>query len=43
MALHGTSEPLGEANSTGCVHNGESDLLALMERAPLGTPVTISR
>ncbi len=43
MALHGTSEPLGEANSTGCVHNGESDLLALMDRAPLGTPVTISR
>lgn len=43
MALHGTSEPLGEANSTGCVHNGESDLLALIDRAPLGTPVTISR
>ena len=43
MAIHGTSEPLGEANSTGCVHSGESDLLALIERAPLGTPVTISR
>ena len=43
MALHGTSVPLGETNSTGCVHNGESDLLALMKRAPLGTPVTISR
>lgn len=43
IAIHGTSLPLGEANSTGCVHSGESDLLALIERAPLGTPVTISR
>lgn len=41
MALHGTSVPLGEANSTGCVHMGEGDLYELMDDAPLGTPVTI--
>jgi hypothetical protein len=41
MAIHGTSEPLGEANSTGCVHSGEADLQALLDKAPLGTPVTI--
>ena len=41
MALHGTSAPLGAANSTGCVHIGETDLRALMDELPLGTPVTI--
>jgi lipoprotein-anchoring transpeptidase ErfK/SrfK len=41
MAIHGTSVPLGEANSTGCVHSGEADLLALLDKAPIGTPVTI--
>jgi lipoprotein-anchoring transpeptidase ErfK/SrfK len=41
MALHGTSLPLGQANSTGCVHIGEDDLYKLMHDAPLGTPVTI--
>jgi hypothetical protein len=41
MAIHGTSAPLGEANSTGCVHSGEADLLALLDKAPIGTPVTI--
>jgi len=43
IAIHGTSEPLGEANSTGCVHSGEDDLRALIEGVPLGTPVTIRR
>ena len=41
IAIHGTSLPLGEANSNGCVHSGEADLQALLESAPLGTPVTI--
>ena len=43
MAIHGTSLPLGEANSTGCVHSSEADLRALLDAAPLGTPVTIKR
>ena len=43
IAIHGTSLPLGEANSTGCVHSGEADLKALIEGVPLGTPVTIRR
>jgi hypothetical protein len=43
MAIHGTSLPLGEANSTGCVHAGEDDLHALIESVPLGTPVIIEK
>ncbi len=43
IAIHGTSEQLGEANSTGCVHSGDGDLRALIEAVPLGTPVTIRR
>ena len=34
MAIHGTSEPLGEANSAGCVRSGEEDLWLLIDRAP---------
>ncbi len=41
MAIHGTSLPLGAANSTGCVHMGESELYELIDDAPLGTPVQI--
>lgn len=41
MAIHGTTSPLGLANSNGCVRNGESDMRFLMAKAPLGTPVTI--
>ena len=41
MAIHGTSMPLGEANSAGCVRSGEADLWKLIDRVPLGTPVTI--
>ncbi|MFN8150167.1 MAG: L,D-transpeptidase [Solirubrobacterales bacterium] len=41
MAIHGTTSPLGLANSNGCVRNGESDMRFLMAQAPLGTPVTI--
>lgn len=43
IAIHGTAEPLGEANSNGCVHSGEKDLRALIAGVPLGTPVTIRR
>lgn len=42
MAIHGTTAPLGEATSTGCVRSGEEDLRYLMSEVPLGTPVTIS-
>ena len=41
IAIHGTSLPLGQANSTGCPHSSEEDLRALIEGVPLGTPVTI--
>jgi lipoprotein-anchoring transpeptidase ErfK/SrfK len=41
IAIHGTSLPLGAANSTGCAHSGEDDLRALIDGVPLGTPVTI--
>ncbi len=41
IAIHGTSLPLGEANSTGCLHSDEADLHALIDGVPLGTPVTI--
>ena len=41
MAIHGTSEPLGTANSAGCVRAAEDDLHALIESVPLGTPVII--
>ncbi len=43
IAIHGTSEPLGAANSTGCIHSSDADLQALIEQVPLGTPVTIRR
>ena len=42
MAIHGTTAPLGLANSTGCVRTGEEDLRYLMSEVPLGTPVNIS-
>lgn len=42
MAIHGTTEALGQANSTGCVRSGEDDLRHLMATVPLGTPVTIT-
>jgi hypothetical protein len=41
IAIHGTSLPLGEANSTGCPHSAEEDLRYLIDKVPLGTPVSI--
>jgi hypothetical protein len=39
MALHGGA--VGGATSTGCVHTPDDDLRALIDSAPLGTPVAI--
>jgi lipoprotein-anchoring transpeptidase ErfK/SrfK len=43
IAIHGTNAPstIGVAASAGCVHARDSDLLVLMRRVPLGTPVFI--
>jgi lipoprotein-anchoring transpeptidase ErfK/SrfK len=42
MAIHGTTVPLGQANSTGCIHSSDEDLYALLDSAPIGTPVKIT-
>jgi hypothetical protein len=44
IAIHGTDSPstIGTAASAGCLRAGESDLQALMERVPVGTPVFIA-
>lgn len=41
MAIHGSTQPIGLANSIGCVRSAEEDLRALIDTVPLGTPVTI--
>jgi L,D-transpeptidase catalytic domain len=43
MAIHGTDAPgsIGAAASAGCLRASDSDLQALMERVPAGTPVVI--
>jgi lipoprotein-anchoring transpeptidase ErfK/SrfK len=41
MAIHGTTDVLGAANSSGCVRSGEEDLQLLVDRVPVGTPVLI--
>lgn len=41
IAIHGTSLPLGTANSNGCIQSAAADLHAVIESAPLGTPVRI--
>ena len=41
IAFHGTGGPLGVAASNGCIRSADSDVLALVETVPLGTPVTI--
>lgn len=43
MAIHGSTEEFGVANSAGCVRSAEDDLYKLIDAAPLGTPVTIKR
>lgn len=41
--IHGTpdSEPMGEPRSHGCIRMRNSDVIALFERVPVGTPVDI--
>lgn len=43
IAIHGTSRPetVGQPVSNGCLRAHEEDLRFLLERLPLGTPVTI--
>lgn len=41
IAFHGTYGPIGAALSKGCVRSANRDVSALLETAPLGTPVTI--
>jgi len=44
IAIHGTDAPgsIGTAASAGCLRAGDADLRALMQRVPVGTPVSIS-
>ncbi len=41
IAIHGTDGPLGVDASTGCIRSRDSDVRALVDTVPLGTPVTI--
>jgi L,D-transpeptidase catalytic domain len=41
IAIHGTSGPLGVAASHGCVRAADSNVNALVNKVPLGTPVFI--
>jgi hypothetical protein len=41
IAIHGTSGPLGVAESHGCVRAADADVSALVDRVPLGAPVWI--
>jgi lipoprotein-anchoring transpeptidase ErfK/SrfK len=43
LAIHGTNSPgtIGTAASAGCLRAADADLLTLVRRVPLGTPVFI--
>ena len=41
IAIHGTSGPLGEALSHGCVRAADADVRRLIREVPLGVPVVI--
>jgi lipoprotein-anchoring transpeptidase ErfK/SrfK len=41
IAIHGTSGPLGQNNSHGCVRAADRDVDALVDNVPPGAPVTI--
>ena len=43
LAIHGTNSPgtIGTAASAGCLRAADADLLTLVRRVPLGTPVSI--
>jgi lipoprotein-anchoring transpeptidase ErfK/SrfK len=44
VAIHGTDSPstIGTAASAGCLRAADADLVVLMRRVPVGTPVFIS-
>jgi lipoprotein-anchoring transpeptidase ErfK/SrfK len=41
MAIHGTPEAVGGATSHGCLRASDPDMISLLARVPLGTPVFI--
>ena len=41
IAIHGTPEPVGGAQSAGCLRATDPDLVSLFARVPLGAPVFI--
>jgi hypothetical protein len=41
IAIHGTPDSIGGANSSGCLRASGSDMVSLFARVPLGTPVFI--
>ena len=41
IAIHGTSGPLGDAISSGCVRAADRDVSALVDEAPPGAPVLV--
>ncbi len=43
IAFHGTTGPLGQALSNGCVRAADRDVNALVNAVPPGTPVAISQ
>ena len=43
MAIHGTPDTIGIANSAGCLRASDTDMQFLFRRIPLGTPVLIRR
>lgn len=43
IAIHGTPDAIGVANSAGCLRASDADMGTLFRRIPLGTPVLIRR
>jgi L,D-transpeptidase catalytic domain len=41
IAIHGTPDSIGRANSSGCLRASDPDMVSLFARVPLGTPVFI--
>ena len=41
IAIHGTTGPLGQALSHGCIRAADRDVSALVNKLPPGTPVTV--
>lgn len=41
MAIHGTLDEVGLDNSAGCVRSSDEDMSYLVDKVPVGTPVTI--